>query len=359
MDLLGRHILREGTWNDVTFTKQDLDDIVNNFHKLKEVHHVPLKFGHNDDQKVTDGQPAIGWIERVYRKGEDLFADFAHVPQVVMDAIKAKRYRTVSIEVMKDAKLNGEEIKTWFLDAVALLGADQPAVSGLADLADLSFSRATIVDGKRVAFGKAGNFKSRHEESEMDSKELQAAIDKAVSPLNDKLDKVMDENATLKTEVSELKSKNATLETEAETRNKKDEAEKIAASRKAAQDVLDTAVRQKAINPAQSETIAKSFGIADDKRVMEINLDDIKSLSGWKEPKDDPRSTTMSRDDDDENDRISLDQQVVRATRKVMANKPDLNYSSAQIIALEADPELARNYANSNGVFTADGSVER
>jgi hypothetical protein len=364
VDLLGRHIFRSGTWNGQEFTNSDLDDIVNNFAKLREVHHVPLKFGHDADHsgdKSPDGQPAIGWIERVYRKGSDLFADFSHVPKVVMEAIDAKRFRTVSVEVMKNTKLDGKKIKTWFLDAVALLGADQPAVAGLKDLADLTvLSRSSFEGGSRVLFSKAGKFYSQHEDSEMDPKDLNAAIDKAMAPLRDSIDELKSDNAELKKDNDAIKAENATLKTATEDRDKEDAAAKIKASRKAATDVLDGAVKQKAITPAQREVHEKTFGIKDDEAVQKLDIADLKVAVGFKEDKDGNKSKTFQRnDEDDDLDNISLDQQVVNATRKVMANKPDLDYVMAQDIALGADPKLAEAYLNSNGVLNADGGVDR
>src|SRR5690606_25974082 len=98
-ELRDREIFAVGKWNGLEFTEADLDDIVANFDRLKDIHKVPLKFGHNDEQPITDGQPAIGWVSRVYRKGKKLLADFSDVPSVVVEAIKKKLYRTVSVEL--------------------------------------------------------------------------------------------------------------------------------------------------------------------------------------------------------------------------------------------------------------------
>jgi hypothetical protein len=344
----------------VKFSDHDLDDIVENFEKLRDVHHVPLKFGHNDEQPMTDGQPAIGWVSKVYRKGSDLFADFAHVPELVMDAIKSKRYRTVSIEVMRNAKLDGEHIKTWFLDAVALLGADQPAVSGLSNLADLNLARASFDDGESLWFSKVGKFDMQNEVSVMDKKELQAAIDEAISPLKDQITDLQEAKTDLSGKLQKAESERDEYKRKVDDQAKEKEAETIKASRDAAIEVLDDAVKQKSITPAQREGLEASFGIKDDEQVVKLSLDTLKTACGWKEPKDKNKdSKMMQRNDDEDLSDVSLDQQVVMATRKVQANKPDLSYSEAQQIALGADPKLAKAYADSNGVFTADGGVDR
>jgi len=349
MDLLGRHIFKTGTWNGIKFTEKDLDDIVNNFATLKDVHNVPLKFGHNTKQPLTDGQPALGWIDRVYRKGEDLYADFSNVPTIVMDAINSKKYRTTSIEVIKNAKHNGKKIKSWILDAVALLGADQPAVSGLQDLADLSFARVSFENGESVTFSKAGTFNS-NEEDGMTPEELASAIAKALKPLEAQLSETNEKVTKLEASNKTLTDENTQLKSDAESKKKDEDAEKVKASREAANVILDGAVRQKVITPAQREVHEATFGVKDDEKVMSIDLEQLKTVTGFKAPKKDEKSETFSRDEEDEmDDNIPLDQQVVNATHKVQANSPDLDYAEAQQFALRADPKLARAYADSNG----------
>jgi len=360
MDLIGRHIFRVGTWNGMKFTEKDLDDIVRNFDKLRDVHHVPLKFGHNEEQDMTDGQPAIGWINKVYRKGKDLFADFTHVPEVVMEAIDAKRYRTVSVEVMKNAKLNGEAIKSWFLDAVALLGADQPAVSGLSDLSDLTLSRTSFEDGQLVVFSKAGNFNSQHRSPDMDKKELQEVVDAATAPLRESLEKLENGQTELRTENKKLSDENEVLKSAKADRDTADQKTKIAATRKEANDILDAAVRSKTINPAQREGLIQTFSIDKDDAVLEIDMSQLKVAVGFKADQDIGKSVTMSRTEESEDmSNETLDVQVVNATRKIQVQHQALSYTDAQELALSANPKLAKAYMDSNGAFNADGGVDR
>jgi hypothetical protein len=150
-DLKGREIFAIGKWNNMTFSENDLDDIVENFERLNSIHRVPLKFGHNKEQQVTDGQPAIGWVSKVFRQGGKLYADFTDMPKSVFEAIKNKLYRTVSVELLFDVDHDGNRYDH-VLDAVALLGADHPAVNTLADLDALLASRATFSGGQRMSF---------------------------------------------------------------------------------------------------------------------------------------------------------------------------------------------------------------
>jgi hypothetical protein len=139
-NLTGAEVFAAGTHNGMTFSESDLDAIVSAFDKLNSAGRVPLKFGHNDEQPMTDGKPALGWVERLWRNGKKLFADFTGMPTVVHDAVKAGRYKFISIELLQDVDRNGDRYP-WVLSAAALLGADIPAVNGLGDLQALCMTR--------------------------------------------------------------------------------------------------------------------------------------------------------------------------------------------------------------------------
>ena len=129
-------IFSTGTWNDETFTVQDLEEIAGNFQRLKSHLKPPLKFGHDDNQTLlgqADGDPALGWVEQLRVNGNRLLATFVGVPAVVYEAIKSQRYRRVSAEIYFNLRRNGKDLGK-ALKAVALLGADLPAVTNLEDL---------------------------------------------------------------------------------------------------------------------------------------------------------------------------------------------------------------------------------
>ncbi len=134
-DLTGVEIFSVGTWNGDTYTEGDLDLIVDAYGKMPR--QPPLKLGHSEGQKFfgqNDGQPALGWVERVYRSGKKLLADFAKVPDALAGMIRNKNYDRVSAEIYWDYKLANGGVLPRALKAVALLGADMPAVSNLQDL---------------------------------------------------------------------------------------------------------------------------------------------------------------------------------------------------------------------------------
>jgi hypothetical protein len=129
-------VLSAGTWNGDTFTRADLREIAANFARLGRQVRVPLKFGHDDGQTLlgqADGDPALGWVSALEVRGDRLVATFNQVPPLVRQAVEAGLYRHVSSEIAYQVKFHGERIGK-VLVGVALLGADLPAVSNLADL---------------------------------------------------------------------------------------------------------------------------------------------------------------------------------------------------------------------------------
>lgn len=137
-------IFSAGTWHGDVYSEPDLDAIVESFQVVG--FKPPIKLGHSEKQKLLQeaGLPSAGWIERVYRSGKILFADFSNIPKKIFQLLERKAYGPVSVELFwnyKDTK-NG---KTWprVLRAVALLGADIPEV--------------TTIDGTLSLFDESGN----------------------------------------------------------------------------------------------------------------------------------------------------------------------------------------------------------
>jgi len=94
---------------------------------------VPLKLGHSDKQKMlqADGYPAAGWINSIYKKGKDVFANIKDIPKTIKEFIDSKAYKGVSVEIIPNW-INGADNKKYpfILKALSLLGADVPAVVG-------------------------------------------------------------------------------------------------------------------------------------------------------------------------------------------------------------------------------------
>lgn len=190
-------IARTGTFTDSagreqTFTEGDLDAIVAAYDPQKR--DAPLVFGH----PKTDAAPAFGWVQKLKRTGNKLFALFAHVPGVVKDLVAKKHYRHVSMSLMTDRVT---------LRHVALLGAAQPAIDGLeavelhngGDSICVEFSEAVTTEG----------------DDTMTVEELQ----RQVGQLQGQIDALKAENATLKAgkdEATQAKDSAESAKTDAE-----------------------------------------------------------------------------------------------------------------------------------------------
>ncbi len=129
-DIDGIEIFRSGTWNDDKYTTEDLEEIVQAFDKVG--YRPPVKLGHEE----RSGDPAFGWVKSLHRVGDKLLADFIDVPKRIFDAIKNRRFDSVSSEIFWDLKRDGKTFRR-ALKAVALLGSEIPGVANLRPLRDV------------------------------------------------------------------------------------------------------------------------------------------------------------------------------------------------------------------------------
>jgi hypothetical protein len=144
-------IFSTGTWSGskkIAVTPAMLDQMVHAWAHLNDKvsgYRPPLKLGHDDAQRFINqnkgsGAPALGWVHNLRRVGNKIVADFKNVPSKLLDLIRQKRYNSVSIELLPSLEFEGKQFAT-VLTAVAILGAELPAVKGLKELsATLGFA---------------------------------------------------------------------------------------------------------------------------------------------------------------------------------------------------------------------------
>jgi hypothetical protein len=137
-DIKDVEIFSVGTWNGDPYTEKDLEDMVESFKEIGGDIKPYIKLGHNKKQKMlqVDGMPAAGWIVNLKRKGEKLLADFSGIPKKIKELIEKKAYGRFSSEIYWNLNLKNKKHRR-VLRAVALLGADTPAVSNLNDFINL------------------------------------------------------------------------------------------------------------------------------------------------------------------------------------------------------------------------------
>lgn len=183
-------IARTGTFTDSagrqqTFTAEDLEAIARRYDPQKR--DAPLCFGHPQ----TDKAPAFGWVEKLKSEGGRLYASFARVPDEVRNLVAKGHYRHVSMSLMPDRVS---------LRHVAILGAVQPAIDGLAavEFADggnaITVDFATAVATKEATAADSNDAAVRGKGDSMTVEELQ----RQVGQLTAQLEALRAENASLK-----------------------------------------------------------------------------------------------------------------------------------------------------------------
>lgn len=243
--------------------------MVESFNFLKLSGRVPLKLGHNEEQPLTDGEPALGWVENLYRKGRKLAGDFTDVPKVVYDLIKRGAYKYISVELMGDVQA-GTRLIPWVLDAVALLGADIPAVGTLKDLQALVMHKLHGLRGQTsVAFKREStNFGGR--ETMADENDEVKALKAALAKAEAKADEATARADALKAEAGEATSYKRRFE----ELSQQTHAQKVEAHRKVVKDMFEKAVSDKVITAAARERFYKHFDVeADD--VLKLSVKDV------------------------------------------------------------------------------------
>ena len=91
-------------------------------------HEAPAVLGH--DSYETDGAPAFGWLNRLYKDSKGLFGDF-NITDELADWIKKKLYKKISISFYpKESPMSPEKGQP-YIRHVAFLGAEPPVIKGL------------------------------------------------------------------------------------------------------------------------------------------------------------------------------------------------------------------------------------
>lgn len=289
-------------------------------------------------------------MQRIYRASKKLLADFTDLPSVVYDAIHKGLYKFVSVELLGGIKADTRVIP-WVLDAVALLGADQPAVGTLKDLQALTMRRAAkFRGGKRVAFRRAVTFT---EDNSMTPEEINAAIAKAVAPFQQKLE---DADKATKAEFKRLGD-------EAAAKDAAHKKELAKVHRERIDERFNRAIEAGGLLPAKREQFKKLTNLDDDDRVMKIELKDVdtfieENTDKTKLTRKSPTSKAGRADAPDYTGKSNqfvfsaeVEAEVLRVGGKIN-NSDDLDAAARRVH--RAQPELGKAYLDDpNGAFSA------
>lgn len=224
-DLKGVEIFRIGTWKGDSYVESDLQDMINAYDKVG--FKPPIKSGHSED---VPGLPALGWVENLRCENGCLLADFNQLYPEVYEAIKDKRYNTVSSEIYFNYKQQDGTILPKVLKAVAILGQDVPAVKNLKPLHEsivmsddtlaekigiyesgIEGSFGTIEPG--VAHNSSSDLYKSDDEVIKQEEVKKMDIEARMKELEDKFTKVV---ASKDSEITDLQGKLTTLSAELE-----------------------------------------------------------------------------------------------------------------------------------------------
>lgn len=131
--------------NTRQWTEKDLDKIVEMSNASE--HEAPIVIGH---PKTND--PAFGWVEKIKRVGNKLFAKYKDIVPEFKEWVNNKIYKKKSIALYNDMSLRH----------VGYLGAQPPAIKGLSDLSFGDEKNITVIEFAEESPDK----KARNERSE-------------------------------------------------------------------------------------------------------------------------------------------------------------------------------------------------
>lgn len=339
-----------GSGNGATreFSESDLDSLVASFDELKLSGRVPAKYGH-----VAAGDPAIGWVSRVWREGKQLLGDLIDVPAKVYEAIKANLYKFTSAEIVMGLKANGREYP-FVLYGLALLGAERPAVDGQRPLSELLMARRPepfLRTASPVTFSIEPSTVSKGDKRIMNEEELKALLAKFAA---------LEGNVTkLTTDLAASNKRNDELAVELKARNDAEAKAKIEAHRGALRAVFTAAIERKAILPAVQAKFEKLVQFADDAAVIKVTTDQAKEFvtdntdakAVAKFAAEQKRAAGTGGDKQDAWDKDGdepADEAVARLARKMVFSDASgkLRYSEAATRVIELNPELGRAWMN-------------
>lgn len=322
-----------GKWNGMEFSRVDLEQIARNFDALVEFHKVPLKLGHNEEQPMTDGQPALGWVSKVWVGDNDkLMMRAEYVPDRVKKAMEKKLYRKVSIELDLGVEHKGKKYQ-YVLSGVALLGADLPAVNTLADLDHYIDGEPRLAASRRSVFSAIqGQVKfNKEDDMSITIDDVKNVVKEAMSPFAQGIE-------SRDKQIAEFTKRE-------KDREDADKATKVKANRDNATVMLEDAVKTGTITPAQREAFGRAIGMSDDDRMVSFDAEALKGMIGVTKNSQDFATDTGKHKATYQRQHDNADKELVRLIEQEMAETKS-DYQTAHRSIFNRHPELAKEWLN-------------
>lgn len=324
VDLDGIEIARTGAVTDsrgrkITLTQKDFDEAEQSWNEIGDrVIKAPVDItlpyklwaGHDSSQPIlaSDGMIAGGWVTNVRREGKKLLADFKKVPRKIGKLIEAGAWRTVSIGLRPLYEFEGKTYRN-VLDHVALLGKKPPAIKNMDDLmalyssgdddamlALLSDDDMTVIvlsEDDGTPTGKEGKamdklLKMLREKLELAEDASEDDVIAAFAEFDKGAVELAEQVKTLKDEVEALKTTDAGKVQLAEQQyNDLMELAELGRkafdtlARKNVEEIVDKAIKERKIAPAQREDYI-ALAAANEEKVVALfaGMSPIPGLSG-------------------------------------------------------------------------------
>lgn len=252
-------IFRTGRHTDIhgvprNFTAADLAEIAGSY--SPETHEAPLVVGH----PRTDA-PAWGWVRALQVVGDRLMATPDQVQPAFSEAVQTGTYKKVSAAFYSPTDNHNPTPGRWHLRHVGFLGAQPPAIKGLAPIA---FGEGDVLDKAVVIESDAAEpaaGPAAHTPHQPDSpKQEQTVTPEEVAALKA-------QNEKLERELAEARQREATAAASARTAEHVAFAESLISAAKVPEaDKPRIVAIADAIHPAGSDPVM--FGEGDDKTTL-------------------------------------------------------------------------------------------
>jgi len=326
----------------VDITQDDLAEMVNSFNELTPVggFQPMLKLGHTEVQKFfgnRKGAPNLGIVDKIWIEGNKILADFANVPDALFELIKERRFNSVSIEMFPKTEFNGKQFKN-VLTAVALLGAELPAVKGLKELAATLFTAEP--DGPEFT-GEVVELKEQNDMTTYSQEQVDALVEAAVGKAVETVQAEFAEQvSTLETSVADAETAKKTAEDN--LRTFEDDTRKATAEA-----MVDKAIEDGKVLPKNKDSIlalalnitgSVKFGDKEES-MSQVFAEFIDSL-----PKVVDLDEKGNGGSPDKGEYADASAEVhVKADAKMKAND-GMDYATARTVVLSEDEELKVRY---------------
>lgn len=357
-DINNIEIFATGTWvgnKKLIVTGNMLDDMVNSFNELTakvDGFRPFLKLGHKEMQGFggESGAPSFGFISKIWRQHDKIIANFSNVPDALVDLVNQGRYNAVSIEFLPKVTFGGSTFKS-VLRAVALLGAELPAVKSLKGLS------ASLMSEDAYEFEDADPIETLEKEaivpdatyskSQVDDL-VEAAVSKAIDETTTSL---AESTENLVTGIAERDEKIVTLTEGKETAEKALKNYVMASDKAEVEALIDGAIDEGKVLPAEKE---KYMALASIEATVKMGEDTTSArdlvASIFKDlPKrvDLSESTNGDEAGKDDGELEGNAGQIVNAKVNALIKANDgMDYKAAYDQVLADDPDLRGRYFN-------------